>query len=221
MNKFNKGDFVFVIDWGKQYSKIGGGNGVFFDCPDYSSPCFFWEVIKENTSKSQLRRYEKVISRTPVWKNFKYEVIDFIEHPNGDGIIYLLASQNVNTWDRCYVEIGELGLYRLTPEQYKDKEFNALREANLKKWKISDNTELFPKELLKYMYDSNQNTLFGANVIKATIRYPYIPKEYTVLGNNICLGWEQVFDGGSSFDKQLSVNWTDLKRLFPENTFRG
>lgn len=57
---------------------------------------------------------------------------------------------------------------------------------------------------------------------KAIIRYPYIPKEYTINGNDICLGWEQDFNGvGCDLSDKETISWSELPKRFPENSFKS
>ncbi len=229
---FAKGDKVFVVDWGKQYSRTSG-NGVFWkDLPQYSSTEFFWEIITENKSKSQLRRYEKVIARNPVWQNFKWEVVDWKMHPKAgeessrfqdgtvfyytDKPIYLLKAEGKN----CYVEISEDGVSKLAKEQYENEKFNAFREAHLGKWsyaelKVKENK--FPKELEGVYYDNNDRVLFGSSYTRGKVGYHYAPAEFVKEGVPVYLHCSILYDGegNSTLPEGVEmVNWKDLKNIF-------
>jgi hypothetical protein len=129
----------------------------------------------------------------------------------------------------CWVQIGEGGLSTLTVEEQEkvkhlesEKRLQALAIDNLGKWTIDVKKDEFPKELLKYLYDTNQNTQFGSGMTKAIIKYPYISKEYTVNGNDICLGWEQFYNGeGCDLSDKETISWYQMKERFPENTFQN
>lgn len=226
-------DKVFVSDWLKQYTNIykwENNNKIkIFDwkttIPDYCNIEFHWKGIYEPnlTSKGTLNKREprKLVSRTPEYKNFEYTIEEIITHK--ENLIYLLSSK-----EGCWVQIGEGGISTLTFEEQEkvkhletEKRLQSLAIKNLNKWTIDTaNKKDFPKELLKYLYDVNQNTLFGSSITKAVIKYPYISKEYTVNNNDICLGWEQDYNGvGCDLTDKETITWNELKQRFPENRF--
>lgn len=180
----------------------------------------------------------------PKNKNIQYIIKDLIENPDYGKIIWdaelqstipehSIPENNSYSTDKFYYLIktkegtdiyyfqrGETGLSKLHPEKYELNQRKKLELQNKKKWSIND-TEKFPKELIRYYYDVNQNVLFGSKIIKGIVKYPYIPKQFTKNGNPICLGVSILYNetGCDLSDKQI-INWKDLKEIFPENTFK-
>ena len=234
ISKFKVGDKVFVSNWNKEYSDVyrwtNGIKTIIWKwktkIPDYSSTMFHWKYIYESnlTLKGSLnkRKPRKLVSKTPEFKNFEYTIEEITSNKEGK-LIYLLSSE-----EGCWIQIGEGGLSTLTiKEQEKvkhlqqEKRLQILAVQNLNKWTLETaNKKDFPEELLKYLYDTNQNTQFGAGMTKAIIRYPYVSKEYTVNGNDICLGWEQHFNGkGCDLTNLETVSWNQMKERFTEQNF--
>ena len=226
-------DKVFVTDWGQRYSDIyrwdGGVKSVIWNwkthIPSYSEPDFYWQYFYEPnlTLKGTVNKKEprKLISKFPKFKNFEYTIEEITQKSNTE-LIYLLSSQ-----EGCWIQIGEKGISTLSiTEQEKvkhlesEKRLQALAIQNLNKWSIKSNLKEFPEELLKYLYDINQTTLLGSTLTQSVIRYPYIPKEYTINGIDICLGWEQDYNGKGCdlFDKE-TISWNQMKQRFSEQTF--
>jgi hypothetical protein len=236
-NKYKIGDFVYVIDWMEVYSKLCGGNGIFewdIEIPLYSSVDFFWKFNYEDnlTQKGTINKREprKLKEKIPVYKDFKYEILDYRIHPkageymqaenvrNANPIdkypechskytyepIYLLASIDNETYPhRCFVEVNEAALSLLNPDQYADKEFSALKHFNYKKWSIDKMEEVrksFPEELRKVAYDKNDSVLFGSSVIKGKVMYHYIPAEFTVDNVPFVLYTSISYDGKGNID---------------------
>lgn len=231
--KYKIKDKVFVNNWDKHYSNIYKWKNnikiTIFNwktvIPDYCNIDFFWKYIYEPnlTVKGTVNKKEpkKLVSKIPEYKNFEYTIEEIIIHNNN--LIYLLSSK-----EGCWVQIGEDGISILTLEEQKkvkhletEKALQVLAIQNLGKWTIDTaDKKTFPKELLKYVYDVNQNTLFGSSITKAIIKYPYISKEYTVNNNDICLGWEQDYNGvGCDLTDKETISWDQIKQKFPENTF--
>ena len=226
-------DKVFVSDWGKQYSNIykweNNIKSVIWKwetvIPNFSDTDFHWEYIYEPnlTLKGTVNKREprKLVSKNPKFENFEYTIEEINSKPNGE-LIYLLSSK-----EGCWVQIGEGGISTLSIEEQEkvkhlesEKRLQTLAIQNLKKWSVKSNLKEFPKELVKYLYDTNQRTLFGSQVTTAIVRYPYIPKEYTVNGSDICLGWEQNYNGkGCDLSEKETISWNHMKQRFPEQTF--
>lgn len=226
-------DKVFVSDWDKQYSNIYRWEdniksvvwGWKTIIPDYSGTDHHWEYTYEPnlTLKGTVNKREprKLVSKSPKFKNFEYTIEEISSKPNGK-LIYLLSSK-----EGCWIQIGEGGICTLsTEEQAKvkhlesEKRLQALATQNLNKWSVKSDLKQFPKELLKYLYDTNQRTMFGSQITTAIIRYPYIPKEYTINGNDLCLGWEQDYNGiGCDLSDKETISWNQMKQRFPEQTF--
>lgn len=217
------GNDVYVKDWGKIYT---GSFSIFnwkTKISDFSTIFFHVEKIYEPklTKKGvPYKNGDKVfVKEIKKYKTYKYKILETIQQE--DVKICLIASE-----ENCYVQIQEEGLIQMSNENFdkvkhleNELELQILAFENLGKWTYKNATE-FPKELVKYLYDKNQTTLFGSNTTTAIIRYPYIHKDYTVLGNNICLGWEQDFNGeGCDLSDKETITWEELPKMFPENRF--
>lgn len=233
------GSKVYVCDWGKQYTDIyrwinGERQSIWnwkTEIPDHSSPIFHHKFIHEDnlTLKGTINKREpkKLVDKTPVYKNFEYTIEEITTRKETGKLIYLMSSK-----EGCWVQVGEDGVSTLTPEEQekvkhleKEKSLQALAKQNLGKWSINDDLKnKFPKELIKYLYDRDQRTCFGSNFpnTKAIIRYPYVSKEYTKNGNDICLGWHQNYNGiGCDLSDKKTISWKELPARFPENKFKG
>lgn len=230
------GEKVYVKDWRQIYSNvyrwIDGKRVTIWSwktvIPEYSSTTFFWEKIytpKLTIKGNPFKNGDKeLVSKKPIYKNFNYEILEKVVRKDTQDIICLCKSK-----EGCYIQINEKGLTIFTVEEQKklsqletEKHLQALAKDNLGKWSIDDSLKEFPKELLKYLYDSNQNTCFGSDYpnTKAIIKYPYIHKKYTIKGNNLCLGWEQDFNGkGCDLSNKETISWNELPKKFPENSF--
>ena len=233
------GDKFYVSDWREQYTSfyrwVNGVKQSIWDwkskVPDYSSTDFHWKFVYEPnlTLKGTVNKREpkKLVKKIPVFKNYEYELVEFKNNDRNDeykDIICLLKSN-----EGCWIQIGNKGLSTLTLEDQEkvkhleqEKRLQALAKDNLGKWTINVKKDEFPRELIKYLYDTDQRTCFGSSSpnTKAIIRYPYIPKEYTINGNDICLGWEQDFNGiGCDLSDKEVISWNELPKRFPENRF--
>jgi hypothetical protein len=96
----------------------------------------------------------------------------------------------------------------------------ALAIANLGMWRITDDLSKFPHELRKEIYDRNQSVLFGSSMTKGTIKYHYIPKDYTVNGVPLLINWSCAYDGGCDLEGKQVVSWHELEKIFTENKFK-
>jgi hypothetical protein len=235
MSEFKIGDEVYVKDWMQRYSDVykwvNNVRTLVWNwktkIPDYSAIDF--HIQREYKPKLTLKGkpYKNgdtiLISEIPVYKNYKYTILEKTINLEGEDL-FLIASK-----EGCYVQINEFGITTLNIEEQKrvehlesEKRLQALAKDNLNKWTINDDFNKFPKELIKYLYDTNQNTQFGSGMTKAIIKYPYISKEYTINNNDICLGWEQEFNGtGCDLSDKEIINWNQLSKRFPENKFKN
>ena len=257
---YKVGDKVFVIDWGKQYSKfhewINQEKVLCFnwktEIPQYAGPDHHWKYEYEPnlTLKGTINKREptKLKSKTPVYKNYKYEILEITKHPKaGEFIydneeqrekwgydkiseepIYLIASTHEEElWRKCFVQISGEGLSFLTPKQFADEQFNALKEYHKGKWTINMKQKAskdFPKELLGVVYDTNDNVLFGCHYVKGKVQYFYIPGEYTNNGNPFITHVSVAYDGKGNSDipkDSIVMHFSELKNMFPDNTFSG
>lgn len=242
---FKIGDKVFVSDWGKLYNDFYRWNnsektliwGWKTSIPTYTGTDFHWKTERAKLTKAGTpykRPYDApIISRTPVYKDYEYEILEIKKNNSKDEFkdyVCLLSSLHTDVeLLKCFVQVGMEGLTTLTKEERKvlsklekTNALQALAKQNLGKWSIENDLKQFPKELLKYLYDQEQRTCFGSDYpnTKAIIKYPYIPKEYTKKGNDLCLGWEQEFNGvGCDLTDKDTIKWSQLKERFPENSF--
>ena len=220
------------------------------EIPNYSSINFHWEYEYKPKLTQKGVPYKngdkELVSKYPKYKDYEYTLLECYHHPKAGQISTDLRTKEKpnasvfyypeRIWlaksdEGCFIQIEEKGLTTLTPEEQekvkhleKKKHLQALAKDNLGKWSINDNTKDFPKELLKYLYDSEQRTCFGSEFpnTKAIITYSYISKEYTLNGNDICLGWSQNFNGvGCDLSDKDIISWNELPKRFPENTFKG
>ena len=229
----NIGDKVYIIDWLQIYSDVyrwvdDKKESIWnweTEIPNYSSIDFHIKrkYIPKLTKKGKPYANGKTVlkSEIPAYKNYEYTILETRTRKDGK-ILFLVSSK-----EGCFVQIGEKGITKMTFAEQKlvaklEKELHlqALSVKNLRKWDINSKKKDFPKELLKYLYDKNQNSQFGNTMTKATIKYPYISKEYTINGNDICLGWEQSFDGGCDLSNEDIISWNELAKRFPENKFK-
>ncbi len=153
-------DKVYVVDWGKRYSvhkvwnNIKGESEKIFpfktDIPDFSTIEYHWEYKYEPnlTLKGTVNKREpkKLVAKIPIYKDYKWEVLEIIKHPKAgefiqseevrkdwedkggmdnkyteENILLLASTHTKVSWKRCYVIIEESGVSKLTPEQYKSK----------------------------------------------------------------------------------------------------
>jgi hypothetical protein len=261
-SKYQVGDKVFVIDWGKHYSSITRWNeesrkreNIFpwkTEVPNYCGINYHWSHEYEDnlTLEGTINKKEPkiLVSKTPVYKDYKWEILEIIYHPeagqyhyteeqrttNGWGDskytespIYLLASTHTDKdWMKCYVQIEEEGLSFITPEQYADEKFNALREFHKGKYTIEDRDKLevkgFPKELIKSVYDENDNVLFGSSYVKGKVYYNYIEGYFTKDGIPFIVSVGINYDGKGNSDlpdDALVMSYYELPKMFPNNKF--
>jgi len=206
------GDYVYVIDWGKHYSKLtrwvdGKRENIFpvkVEIPQYSGIDFHWECIYEPnlTLKGTVNKREptKLVSRKPIYKNYKWKIVEQFVHPTyTDRNLLLLVAFNSKKGD-CYTVIEEAGVSELTPEQYADNQFNAVITANLGKWDrkkllTMNDKKAIPAEILSVFYDKNDNVLFGSNYTKGLVTYNYLEGKFSTDGKPIYISCSVSYDG--------------------------
>lgn len=207
MLTYKIGDNVYVINWGKHYSQItrwvnGKKENIFpikTEIPSYSGIDFHWDckyepnlTLKGTVNK---REPEKLVSRTPAYKNYKWEIVEIFQHPTDKDKTLLLLISHTSKGD-CYIVINSEGVSKLTPEQYADKQFNACVEVNLGKWDrnvlVKSN---IPKEIISRFYDENDNVLFGSSYIKGLVSYEYLDGKFSTDGKHIFIGSSILYDG--------------------------
>jgi len=233
------GDKVFVVNWNKIYSTMwtwenGEHKSVFnweTKLPDYCDIDFHWKYEYEPnlTLKGTVNKREpkKLKSKTPIYKEYKYEIIEIKQHPSyPDTTICLIASTHTDQeWNRCYVQIGIEGLSYLTPEQFADKEFNALKEFHKGRYSVSGPYPFkeLPEQFLKKIYDADDNVLFGSHYIKGKVYYAYIDGFFMKDGVPHILQAGIEYDGKGNTDLPegaILMAYSDLPKMFPNNTFR-
>ena len=96
----NIGDKVFVIDWGKHFSKFtyweNNKETTFInwetEIPNYSGIDHFWEYKYEPnlTLKGTVNKREprKLVEKIPIYKNFKWTVLEIKSHPKAGQYYY-------------------------------------------------------------------------------------------------------------------------------------
>lgn len=229
------GDKVYVTDWLQKYSSvntwIAGKQQLVFpwtkEIPKYCDCQFFIKIVKEPnlTLKGTVNKRDpfKIIDRIPIYENFEYTIEEIIPHPTTGDSVYLLSSK-----EGCWVQITKKGLSTLTPEEQEkvkhletEKRLQALAKDNLGKWTVETaRHDTVPKELIKTLYDTNQNVCFGSEWpnTKGIVTYIYLPKEYTINGNDLYLGSSVNYNGkGCDLTDKETISWKDLKTRFPEN----
>lgn len=227
---------VYVVDWNKHYSDItkwdastGKRECIFpikTPLPDYCGIEHHWKYKYEDnlTLKGTINKREprKLVEKIPVYKNYKWEIIEIFKHPKAGKLHYdldqytqeqldtwkdysryteenllLLASTHTEkAWMKCYIIIAESGVSEVTPEQYADKQFDAFVEANLGKWdRNTINKKDVPKELISRFYDEHDKALFGTSWVKALVSYEYIDGKFSIDGKHIFVCSSISYDG--------------------------
>lgn len=234
----NIGDKVFVINWMKRYTSFTK-----WDCDlQQRVPVFPWnfpvsslhypecseryERLPNYTKKGTINKKEPTIRGRAIFKEFEYEVVDKIIHPSNGRTILLLSSTNesinaLKTW----VQIEEDGVSFLKPDDFEKKRVSDLLSSYLGKLSQDDLTKNFieslPPEIFSYLYDKNDNVLFGSSTVKGLVSYKYIDKKYSKEPYHLWCGWEIKYDGKGN--KKLKgkdlVEWDELKKLFPHMKF--
>jgi hypothetical protein len=93
--------------------------------------------------------------------------------------------------------------------------------------KLSPNAEkaeikAFPENLLKKVFDKDDNVLFGSNYTKGKVSYNYIPAEYMTTGRPFIIHTSILYDGKGNKDlpkDSLIMTYKELKTMFPDNEF--
>jgi len=202
---------VYVIDWGKHYSTLTVWNcllgrrenlfNIKTKIPDYSGINHHWEFVYEPnfTLKGTINKREpkKLVDKIPKYKNYKWEIVERVKHPeNGDTLLLLASTHTDKDWMKCYVLIGEKGVSTLTPEQYANEKFNATLEGNYGKWnRNSLDRDDVPEEIKSVFYDINDNVQFGSGMTKGLVSYIYLDGKFSIDKKPIYLGCSISYDG--------------------------
>lgn len=196
------------------------------DLPDYCGIEHHCEHLYEPnfTLKGTINKREpkKLVKKIPKYKDYKWQIIEIFKHPKAGKLVFdldnytqeqldhwkdyskyteenllLLASTHTDKdWMKCYIVIGESGVSELTPQQYKDKQFNASVESNLGKWNRKTLLKKdIPKEIISRFYDENDNVLFGSSTIKGLVSYEYLDRKFSIDHKNIFIGTSILYDG--------------------------
>lgn len=208
-----KNRLVYVIDWGKQYSTLTRVNNETNEMenifpiktilPNYCGVEYHWKCVYEPnlTLKGTVNKKEptKLVEKIPVYKNYKWEILETFKHPSGytDENLLLLASTHTDVdYNKCYIVIGESGVSELTPKQYLDKQFNAIIESNLNKWdRKTLNRDRIPEEIISRFYDKDDNVLFGSSMTKGLVSYEYLDSKFSIDGKPIFIRSSVLYDG--------------------------
>lgn len=229
-------DYVFVVDWGKQYTTLTKWNNktqkrekvfpIKTEIPDYSGIDFHWECKYEPnlTLKGTINKREprKLVERIPIYKNYKWEVLEIFKHPNAGKQFYTLkeyTQEQLDAWKdyndcytkenllliasvhsdnniRCYVVIEETGVSKLTPEQFEQHGKSIIKSLNLNKWDRNNLTKQdIPKEIISCFYDEDDKVLLGSGFVKGLVCYNYLDAKYSVDNKPIYLGSTVTYDG--------------------------
>ena len=221
------GDYVFVVDWDKQYTTVTKWNNetqkrenifpIKTEIPDYSATNFHWEgkyepnlTLKGTVNKREPRKLVEII---PIYKSYKWEVLEVFKHPKAGKPFYtleeynqeycytkenllLIASVHSDNNIRCYVVIEETGVSKLTPEQFEQHGKSIIESLNLNKWDRNNLTkEDIPKEIISCFYDEDDKVLFGTKFTKGLVCYNYLDAKYSVDNKPIYLGSTVTYDG--------------------------
>lgn len=226
------GDKVYVVNWGCQYSdfytyKNDIKEKIFdftLNIPDYSSIEHHWSYIYEPnlTLKGTVNKREptKLVSKIPLYKEYKYEILEIIQHPVDFKNIYLIRSliEGKESWQQCYVIIGEAGISELTPKEFADAKFNATSNFHLGKWTSETiDRKNVPKEIVSEVYDSNDRVLFGSMVTRGKVSYKYVDAKYTKDNKPIYIGCSVLYDGKGNANlppEAKIMQFSDIKKMF-------
>ena len=219
--------------------------------PDYGGIDHHWERIYEPnlTLKGTVNKREptKLKSKFPIYEQYRYEVLEIIKHPKAGEFVYneeerarwnfyqkyteenilLLASTHTDkAWMKCYVQIEESNVSFMTPEQFADKEYNALREYHKGKYSIEDfargENKNFPKQFIQTVYDLDDRVLFGSSYTKGKVQYKYIDKFFSSSGNPFIIETCVSYDGIGNADlpiEAIRIKFSELPKMFPDNTY--
>lgn len=102
-------------------------------------------------------------------------------------------------------ELNELDLFHRNKYTSKDKEYLE--------------TE-FPKELLRVIYNKEDDLKFNNKIIKGKIEYHFVPGRYMQTGKPFYLHTEYIYDneGNSTLPEDtIFVEFKDLPVIFPHN----
>jgi hypothetical protein len=232
------GDKVYVCNWGQTYSDItkyenGERVNIFpfkTKIPDYTSTNFHYKFNYEPnlTLKGTINKREpkKLVSKEAVYKQYKYEVLEIVQHPSRPKVNLLLISSLHTDIDclKCYVVIEESGVTKLTLEEFTNNKFNALINAHLGKYSKKDLTRdvvnSLPEEIVSRIYDKDDNVLFGSSVVKGKVYYNYLDGKYTVDGVPLFLHSSISYDGKGNSDlpkDSVIMDFSEIKAMFPHN----
>lgn len=82
--------------------------------------------------------------------------------------------------------------------------------------------EKCPSNLLKKIYDKDDNVLFGFGYIKGKVIYNYVPAELMETGRPFIVSVSLVCDGIGNVDLSsdtVFMNYSELPEMFPDNKF--
>lgn len=252
------GDKVYVIDWGKRYSDVTKWNytlqrrenvfpfkTIIPDCSDIEHHWKF-EYEPNLTLKGTVNKREptKLKSKTPVYKEYKYEVREIIKHPKAGEFYYpeekrkdwgydkypetdilLISSTHTDIEPlKCFVVIGEEGVSLLTPQEFADKEFNALINYHKGRWTKDMLTrevkDRLPPEIITTAYDPNDDVLFGSSITKGKIAYNYLDGKFTKDGIPLYISSSCTYDGIGNTDLPpgtIFKTYREMVAMLPHN----
>ena len=113
-------------------------------------------------------------------------------------------------------------IINLTPEEYNISKKEHYINLHKGLYNIN-NSKDFPKDLLKKVYDKNDNVLFGSNMTKGKVYYQNIDKIFTKNNIPIIVNSGCTYDGIGNKDLPPDTEFTtyeELKLVFTENQFQ-
>jgi hypothetical protein len=79
-----------------------------------------------------------------------------------------------------------------------------------------------PKNILKSVYDKDDNVLFGNRYIKGKVSFNYVPGEYTETGRPYIVYTSISYDSIGNKDlpeDSIIMEFKDLPAMFPDNKY--
>jgi len=79
-----------------------------------------------------------------------------------------------------------------------------------------------PHNILKDIYDRNDNVLFGSGMIKGKVAYKYLPAEFMDTNRPFIIVVSISYDGEGNTtlpEDAIIKDFKELREMFPDNTF--
>lgn len=202
------GDKVYVVNWGKHYSKITEWNSktskrenifpVKTELPDYCGIEYHWEYkYKPNlTLKGTVNKREpkKLVEKIPTYKNYKWEVLEIFKHPKAGKLYYDLdqyTQEQLDNW-KDYSRYTEENLLLLA-STHTDKDWmkcyivieeSGVSELTPEQYNNNEFNAFIEANLGKW----NRNTLVKKDIPKEIISRFYDKDDNVLFGSSIVKG---------------------------------